>query len=169
MNFQQLSTTVKCDDCVNSCNLQPSQFAMTHSEQLKTESENEIEDLQPTKIFKQACALEHTQSSFPVSALLTRMNFVGTLTSLIANMRKVKSSALKETNDDDETLFESMQQTDNASFNQGVFESTHHTVYTLNENDKEEMNVQSHHNFNAVDEKNEVSVETDSSYALRCP
>ena len=67
-------------------------------------------------------------------------------------------------NDNDETLFQSMQQTDNASFNQGVFESTHHMVHTLNENDKEEMNVQSHHDFIMANEKNEAFVETDTHF-----
>ena len=44
---QQLSTMVECDDCVNYCCLQLSQFTMTHLEQLKIESDNEIEDLKP--------------------------------------------------------------------------------------------------------------------------
>ena len=86
--FQQSSTIDQCDDYIDSCQLQLSQFAMTFSEQLKCGCDNEVKDLKPTKIYRQDCALEHMQSSFLVSALLTRINFVGALTSLVTNMRK---------------------------------------------------------------------------------
>ena len=55
-----------------------------------------------------------------------------------------------------------MQHTDNASFNCGVFESMHHIVFASNENEEEQMNVQTCHDFDIIDEKNEAFVERDT-------
>ena len=90
---------------------------------------DECEKSLEVKVCGADCCRHQIKFLFFVSMLLTRQNCVGTFASLPANMKKIESCVLVQTNDNDETLFDAMQHMDNASSNEGVFKSTHHLVY----------------------------------------
>ena len=97
--------------------------------------------------------------------LLTHQSHVGAFTSLSANVRKMESNGLAQTNDNNETLADAMQHTDHASFNESQFKSTHHIVFNPTSGRNEHIkNVESCHNITSDQFTNEVLVEKDTDF-----
>ena len=65
---------------------------------------NDYKELLEVKVCGQDCCCHQIKSSFFVSMLFTRQNYVGAFASLPANMRKIESHALVQTNDDNENF-----------------------------------------------------------------
>ena len=80
-------------------------------------------------------------------------------------MRKVEPCVFSKTNDNNKTLVDAMQHTDNASFNDSSFESVHHIACKkMTGGEKLAKNVESCHNFSSNDFMNEASVEKDADF-----
>ena len=114
----------------------------------------------------QECHKVHIQTSFFIAMLLTRQSDIGALTSLSANMRKVESNALAQTNDKNETLYDSMQHTDHASFNESPFKSMHHIVDkpSPGRNNSQSKNVESLHNVNTDQFTNKPLIDKETDF-----